>query len=111
MTDPNRHAKYLVVVDLVWRIWYLAMSIHVLLEQQVYPPAIVLARAVWEAISTLGYLVRHPKFQDEAVVLLAFSYQQLIKQFAHQPNLVKERTEILERMPKDLVAEARRRAG
>src|SRR6266511_2021539 len=42
-TDPNRHAKYLVVADLTWRIWYLAMSIHILLEEEVYAPAVVLA--------------------------------------------------------------------
>src|SRR2546429_4640196 len=94
-TDPNRHAKYLVVADLTWRIWYLAMSIHILLEEEVYAPAVVLARALWEALATLGYLVKHPKFQDEAVILLAFSHKQLVKQFTHQTDLVKERNEIL----------------
>src|SRR5205823_8335891 len=37
--------------------------------------------------------------------------QQKVKQFAHQPDLVKERAEILAKMPKHLVAEAQRRAG
>lgn len=110
---PTRIATLstLVVADLTWRIWYLAISIHLLLAHELYSPANVLARSLWEAIATLGYLVKHPKFQDEAVILLAFSYQQLVKQFPHQPDLVKERTEILARMPKKLVAEAQRRGS
>src|SRR4051812_12943654 len=81
-TDPDRHAKYLVVGDLVWRIWYLAMGIELLLVQELYSPANALARALWEALATIGYLVKHSNFQDEAVILLAFSYQKLIDQFA-----------------------------
>jgi len=109
-TDVDRHAKHLVVTDLTWRIWYLAMGIHLLLEQEIHSPAVVLTRALWEALAALGYLVKHPKFPDEAVILMAFSYLDQVKQFAHQAELVKERTEILARMPPKLVAEARRRA-
>jgi hypothetical protein len=107
VTDADRHAKYLVVADLTWRVWYLGIGINVLLEEELHSPAIVLARSLWEAISTLAYLVKHQSFGDEAVILLAFSYQQMVKQFAHQPELVKQRTEILARMPPKLVGEAR----
>jgi hypothetical protein len=61
-------------------------------------------------MATLGYLVNHANTQDEAVILLAFSHQQLAKRFGHQPELVKERNQILGRMPGHLVAEAQRRA-
>jgi hypothetical protein len=110
-TDVDRHAKHLVVADLTWRIWHLAMGIHLLLEHEIPSPAVVLTRALWEALATVAYLVQHPKFQDEAIILLAFSFLEQAKQFAHQPELVKERTEILDRMPATLVAEARRRAA
>ncbi len=110
LTDVDRHARHLVVADLTWRIWYLAIGIHLLLEQEIHAPALVLGRSLWEALATLAYLAKHPQFQDEAVILLAFSYQRLIKQFAHQPGLVKERTDILARMPPKLVAEAERRS-
>lgn len=109
-TDPERTAKYLVTADLVWRIWYLAIAIQVLLAQELYSPANVLTRSLWEAMATLAYLVKHPKFPDEALILLAFSFQKLVEQSPHQPELVKERTAILARMPAKLVDEARRRA-
>ncbi len=107
----DRHAKHLVVADLTWRIWYLAMGIHLLLEQEIHSPAVALARALWETLATLAYLVKHPKFQDEAIVLLGFSFLEQAKHFAHQPELVKERTGIVDRMPARLVAEAKRRAA
>ena len=98
-TDPERTAKYLVTADLVWRIWYLGIAIQVLLAQELYSPANALTRSLWEAMATLAYLVKHPKFQDEALILLAFSFQKLVEQSPHQPELVKERTAIVARMP------------
>ena len=111
LTDLGRHAKYLVVADLTWRVWYLAMGIHLLLEQEIRSPAIALGRSVWEALATLGYLVKHAQFEDEAVILLAYSYLDQRKQFAHQPNLVQERDALLARIPAKLVAEAKQRAA
>jgi hypothetical protein len=109
VTDPNQHAKYLVVAELTWRIWMHAMAVEVLLRQELYTPALVVQRAIFEALTTYGYLVSHENFQDEAVILLAYSFMRDIQHFSHQANLVKEHTAILERMPKHLVEIAKAR--
>ena len=108
--DPNRHATYLVVVELTWRLWIHAMGVEVLLREELYTSALVLQRAMFDAFVTLGYLVKHPQFQDEAVILLAYSYIRDLKHFSNQAELVKEYTQILARMPKHLVDTAKARA-
>lgn len=108
--DPDRHARYLVVADLTWQIWHHAAGVYVLLREGIYTSMLVIQRAIFEALVTLAYIVKHPDSQNEAVVLLAHSYIQDINHFSHQQELVKERSEILTRMPAHLVERARSRA-
>ena len=110
VTDANQHAKYLVVAELTWRIWMHAMAVEVLLRQELYAPALVAQRAIFDALATYGYLVNHKDFQDEAVVLLAYSFMRDIRHFSQQANLVKEYAAIVDRMPKRLVEIAKSRA-
>ncbi len=110
VTDPNRHAKYLVVAELTWRIWMHAMAVDVLLRQQLYTPALVAQRAIFDSLTTYGYLVSHKDFQDESVILLAYSFMRDIKHFPQQQNVVKEYKATLDRMPKHLVETARTRS-
>jgi len=111
VTDPNEHAKYLVVAELTWRIWMHAMAVEVLLQQALFTPALVAQRSVFEALATFGYLFSHKNFRDESVILLAYSFIRDIQHFPQQTNLVKEYTGVLNRMPKHLVAIAKARAS
>ena len=108
--DPDRHAKYLVVAELTWRIWTHAMAVEVLLREDLYTPALIIQRAMFDAFVTLGYVVKHPKSQDEAVILLAYSYLRDLRHFPTQTDLVREYTDVLNRMPKRLVNTAKARA-
>ncbi len=110
VTDPNQHAKYLVVAELTWRIWMQAMAVEVLLRQELYTPALVAQRAIFDALTTYSYLVNQKNFQDEAIILLAYSFMRDIRHFSHQASLVKEYTAIVDRMPKRLVEIAKTRA-
>jgi hypothetical protein len=101
----------MVVADLSWQIFEHATAMHLLLTEQLYTSALVVLRAIYEAQVTLRYLVQHQKSQDEAVIFLAFSYLRDIKHFGHQADLVDEYSAIVERMPKHLVEEAKRRAA
>jgi hypothetical protein len=108
--DPDRHARWLVVADLTLQIWTHAMAVEVLLKEDLYTSAVVIQRAIFDALVTLGYIVKHPDSQNEAVILLAYSYLRDIEHFSQQKELVDAYRKILERMPKDLVETAKARA-
>ncbi|MDQ6768886.1 MAG: DUF5677 domain-containing protein [Gemmatimonadota bacterium] len=108
-TDVNRHGHYVIVADLVWQIWYLAMGTNVLLREELGLPLVAVQRMLFEAMVTLGYLMRHQASQDEALMLLAYSHLKEIKTFPSQPAVTEERRALLSRMPTHLVEEARRR--
>jgi hypothetical protein len=108
--DAERHTLLHIVAELYWRIWAHATAVGLLLNEQLFPSALVLSRAIFEALVTLGYLVKHRDSQNEAVILRAFSYQRDLKHFAHQANLVEEYTKVLAIMPEHLVEVAKERA-
>lgn len=109
LTDVPEHTLRFVTADLFWQIWYHAMAVHSLLREDLKNPLAAVQRALFEAISTLGYLHRHPNRAAEATVLLATTYIRDQLYYFDQPTLVAERTELLARMPEDLVALGRQR--
>lgn|SRR5574341_1207297 len=111
LTDPDRHTRYLVVANLAWRVWDHAIAVDTLLHEELYVPATVLLRSIYETLATLAYIVKHNRSQDEAIILLAFSYLNQVEHFAHQPDFVREIKGILGKMPAKLVSEARARAA
>ena len=110
LTDPDRHARYLVVANLAWQIWEFAIAVEELLREELHASAIIILRSAYETLSTLAYIAQHDRSQDEAIICLAFSYIRQLAYFKHQADFVASITDILNKMPKSLVDEARRRS-
>lgn len=107
--DVDRRRRLIVVADLFYRIRSLVQGMYVVVHEGLRTSSQVLARALYEAIGSLGYLVNHPHFQREALTWLAFSSLRLIEHFPGQQDLVEEHEELLRHMNTAAVAEARRR--
>lgn len=111
LTDPDCHARFLVVANLAWQMWDYAIAVHVLLRGELHVPATIILRSMFETLASLAYLVKHQRFQKEAIIFLAFSYSNQLRYFAHQPDFVRDLESIIARMPRALVEEARARAA
>ena len=61
LTNLPEQTRRLVITDLVWQIWHLVMGANELLKEELRLPLVVVQRAVFEAITALSYLVRHPE--------------------------------------------------
>ncbi|MCU1381737.1 MAG: hypothetical protein JWL71_434 [Acidobacteria bacterium] len=109
LTDVDRHAHALVVADLFWQCWYLAMGADVLIREELHGPLVAVGRMLFEGLVTLAYLQQHADGQREAVIFLAYSFLKQIAYFPDQAPVVTERESLLARMPADAVAEARQR--
>lgn len=107
--DPRARTRYRIVADLFGQIWDHVRGAHALLEGEHFAPLMAVQRATFEAITTLGYLVRHPHSADEAVILLACTHLRQIEVFTQDAPLLEERRRLLAEMPAELVAEAQRR--
>src|SRR4051812_23754454 len=68
-SHAENHILRLAVADLFWQVWYHAMAIHALLRDELPGPTVVIERALFEGIATLGYIHLHPNRATEAVVL------------------------------------------
>jgi hypothetical protein len=109
LTDTDRHARYLVVANLAWQIWEFAIAVELLLREELHASAIIVLRSAYETLVSLAYIANHNRSQDEAIICLAFSYIRQVEYFQHQADFVANITDILNRMPRRLVDEARKR--
>src|SRR5687768_8222364 len=108
-TDPRQHTLHLVIADLFWQVWYHAMAVEVLLTEQLETSAVVVQRALYEAIAAISYIHHHQDRAAEAEILLASTYLKQVRLLTDQPTLIKERQEILARIPGKTVKVARER--
>jgi len=108
-TDLAGQTRRMIITDLVFVIYHHVMGIHELLNEELRAPAVVVLRALFEAVVTLAYLVSHQTAEDEATILFAYSHLRQVGAFATDAALVADRQAILARMPGRLVTEAQRR--
>jgi hypothetical protein len=107
-TDLTRQNYLAVVVDLYYRVRNLCAGVEVLLEENLREAFILTQRGLFEALSTISYITKHPRGQEEALVFRAYSALKHIQLFTDQKTTVDLRA-LLKRMPEHAVQVARRR--
>lgn len=109
LSDLSRQNYRAIVVDLGWRVIHHALGAVELLRNELHEPLTVVQRAIWEALVTLSYLTKHDAAEQEALIFRAFSAMKEIQLFDYQPEIVRDRKALLQRMPAAAVREAQSR--
>jgi hypothetical protein len=109
-TDLNRQNYVAIVLDLYLRIRNLVSGIEVLLREELREPFLITQRGLFEALSTIAYITKHPNREEEALIFRAYSAIKHLEFFPDQPATVSDLQGLLARMPQGAVREARRRS-
>jgi hypothetical protein len=109
LSDLNRQNYLSVIADLTWRALYHAMGVNELLNKELRDPLTVVQRALFETLTSLGYLNSQTNPEEEALILRAYTHLKQIRLFPDQPEVVNECQQLLQRMPLKAVALAQQR--